>query len=468
MFTTPKNKIISYPLLRVKIKKGYNVSMKNLKALLALLLVFSFVFSAVACGGGDESSDDVTDAIAESNEASTDDTTSTVPSDVTVRDPNYKSLNYDTMKGIWISQYDTAVFCSGGKQRDINNFKSRVDKICKAISQSGFNTVVLQVRPFGDSFFPSEVYPASSFVVGAYGREFKYDPFKIFIEKAHEYKLSVHAWINPMRLMTTSEIEKISTDYRIGEWYQNEELRNKYMSVFDNRYYLVPGFEETRQLVADGVTEICKNYNVDAVHIDDYFYPTAATTFDASHYQSVKDDYASLASYRLEKVNQLVNGIYKAVKAVDESILFGISPAGSISNNMSSLFADVRSWGSRTGFCDYLAPQVYWGFEHPNAKQKFDLCTEDWAKICTEPSVKLVIGMGIYRANGAKENGEFAEYYASKDVIKRQLEYLEANEDVDGFIMYSFQDLFDDYGRSTNALKLERENFLPVLQAYGE
>lgn len=445
--------------------------MKNLKALLALLLVFSFMFSAVACGGDDNSgSDDVTDAIAESGDASgeTSSTASTPAEELTIRDPNYESLNYETMKGIWISQFDTNIFCAGGKQRDINNFKSRVEKICKAISETGFNTVVLQVRPYGDSYFPSEIYTPSSFVVGAYGRDFKYDPFRIFIDIAHEYNLSVHAWINPMRLMTTSEIEKVSTDYVIGEWYQNEELRNKYFSTFDGRYYLVPGFEETRKLVADGVTEICKNYNVDAVHIDDYFYPTNNPAFDAAHYETVKDEYTSLVTYRLEKVNQLVNGIYKAVKAVDESILFGISPAGSINNNLTTLYADVRTWGSRTGFCDYIAPQVYWGFEHPNDKQKFDLCTEAWENICTEPSVKLVVGMGIYRANGASSSGEFAEYFENKDVIKRQLEYLEGRERVSGFIMYSFQDLFDDYGRSTAPLKLERENFLPVLQAYGE
>lgn len=446
--------------------------MKKLKAILALLLVFSFAFSAVACGKETANgSEDITDAIAESGDASTDASkpeTSEPASDVTARDPDYKALNYETMKGIWISQYDTSIFSAAEKQRDKNNYKGRVEKICKAISESGFNTVVLQVRPFGDSYFPSELYPPSSFVVGAYGRDFTYDPFKIFIDIAHKYKLSVHAWINPMRLMTTAEIEKISTDYVIGQWYQDETLRNKYLSVYDGRYYLIPGWEETRKLVADGATEICKNYNVDAVHIDDYFYPTPATTFDAAHYSTVKDDYISLSYYRLEKVNQLVNGIYKAVKAVKEDIQFGISPAGNITNNMNTLYADVRTWGSREGFCDYLAPQIYWGFEHSSARQKFDICTQDWEAICSHPSVKLVVGMGIYRANGASATGEFAEYYANKDVIKRQIEYLDGREKVGGFIMYSYRDLFDSYGRSTAALKLERENFLPVLKAYGE
>lgn len=443
--------------------------MKQLKAFLVLLLALSCVLGAVACTDDttDTSSDDATNAVAESSgdtENSGADATSEEES--TGRDPEYQSLNYDTMKGIWISQYDTTIFTANGKQRDKNNYKGRVEQICKAIAETGFNTVILQVRPFGDSYFPSELYTPSSFVVGYYGGSFKYDPFEIFIDVAHKYNLSVHAWINPMRLMTTSEIENVSTDFVIGEWYQNEELRNKYLSVYDNRYYLVPGYEETRKLVADGVKEICQNYNVDGVHIDDYFYPTTSTKFDASHYETVKEDYSSIPEYRREVVSKLVKGLYNAVKAVDESIVFGISPAGSISNNITSLYANVKKWCSTAGYCDYIAPQIYWGFEHPVDSQKFDICTEEWAKLCTEPSVKLIIGMGIYRANKPSLDGEFDEYVNNKDVIKRQLEYLKARDDVTGFIMYSYGDLFDSYGRSTSPLELERENFLPVLNDF--
>ncbi len=448
--------------------------MTKLKTVLALLLVGVFMLSAVACNGNSgDTSDDITDVMNESDDNSSKPDSSAPVSDVAVRDPEYKSLNYDTIKGIWISQYDTAIFNPGNAvQRDKNNFKSRVEKICKAISESGFNTVVLQVRPFGDSYYPSELYPPSSFVVGSYGKDFKYDAFKIFIDIAHKYELSVHAWINPMRLMTEAEIQKISTDYVIGEWYQDEAKRNEHLYLYtdDNgtkRYYLIPGIEENRKLVADGAAEICRNYNVDAVHIDDYFYPTVSTAFDKAHYESVKDNYGSLSEYRLTMVNQLVKGIYKAVKEVDESILFGISPAGSIDNNMSSLFANVRLWGSKDGYCDYLAPQIYWGFEHPNSKQKFDLCTEDWAELCTNPNVKLVVGMGIYRANNpSATNSDTAEFAENKDVIKRQLEYLQNHEKVEGFIMYSFQDLFDDYGRDRRPLEAERANFAQILKDF--
>ena len=448
----------------------------KLKAVLALILALTFVFSAAACTSDPDKdgSGDASDTSAESTEGTESHASSEAGSDTSAdssdgahRDPNYKALNYDVMKGIWISQYDTAVFAAGEKQRDKRNYEGRVNKICKAISESGFNTVILQVRPFGDSYYPSEYYCPSAFVVGRYGREFTYDPLKIFVDTAHKYNLSMHAWINPLRLMTKSEIKDVSTDYVIGQWYQDEESRAKYLSLYKDRYYLVPGFEETRKLIIDGATEICRNYNVDAIHIDDYFYPTADPTFDAVHYNAVKDEFGSLATYRREKINQLVYGLHQACKAVKSDILFGISPAGSIQNNMSGLYADVRTWGSRPGFCDYLAPQIYWGFEHPDDDCKFDLCYQDWEALCTEPSVKLVVGLGIYRANRPSPDGEFAEFFSKKDVIKRQLEYIEGKKN-SGFIMYSYVDLFDNYGRETKPLEEERENFLPVMQEFGK
>lgn len=451
--------------------------MNKIKVMLALLLTLCLVLSAAACGKDEEenSSDDATAAIAESGDSGADESAASaaesseefvIDDGPAVRDPDYKALNYDTMKGIWISQYDTELYKSGGAQRDQKNFTDRCDKICKGISDMGFNTIVVQVRPNGDSFYPSEVYPPSTFVTGGYNKEFKYDPIKIFVAIAHKYSLSFHAWINPMRLMSPSQIKNVSTDYRIGQWYQDESLRDQYLSAFGDNYYLVPGYDESRQLVCDGVTEICKNYNVDAVHIDDYFYPTSNLDFDDQHFETVKDDYVDIRFYRIEKVNQMVKEIYNAVKAVKEDIVFGISPQGNVSNNVNSLYADVRAWSSHAGYCDYIAPQVYWGFEYPAESSRFDVCTEEWVAMNTAPEVKLVVGMGIYRMGEASANNDFKEYFEKKDNVKRQLEYLQKTEGVGGFIMYCYSTILDDFGRPRTSAKAEIENFTPVLQAY--
>lgn len=475
---------------------------KKFRSTIALVLALLCVLSVAACSGGsDDTSKDATDVMNQSGDLlsaeegsdsadsvdaeSKDDTNSTddssaaddssQPDDTSKgdeytdtdadgnakRDPNYKCLNYDTMKGIWISQFDIPSVFNAANEKA---FKSSVKRIVKAISETGFNTIVLQVRPNGDSFYPSKVYPASEFVVGAYGKDFRYDPIKIFVKTAHEYGLSFHAWINPMRLMSTTDITKISTDYRIGQWY---EEKAPWMVAEGNNYYLVPGYDESRQLVCDGITELISNYNIDAVHIDDYFYPTMKESFDNAHFKPVEEDYVSRKEYRLEMVDKLVNQMYKTVKAACPEMPFGISPAGSIQNNLNSLYANVRKWCSTPGFCDYIAPQVYWGFEHPKDAQKFDLCCKEWEALCTSDSVKLVIGIGIYRAKNPNPS-EFQEYIDNKDVTKRQLEFLQTMDKNSGFIMYSYPNLFTVTGKYQNYFAEERENMLPVLKEFGE
>ncbi len=381
-----------------------------------------------------------------------------------MRDPNYKALNYEEMKGLWLSQFDmTTLYDSGSKQRPEASFTSTCENICKAIAKEGFNTIIVQVRPNGDSFYPSELYCPSSFVVHKYGNEFSYDMLRIFIKIAHKYGLSFHAWINPMRLMKDGEIQLVDQKYKIGEWYADADKREKYMYLASNGYwYLVPGWDEVKQLVADGAKELCENYNIDALQIDDYFYPVTNLEFDKEHYETMKDQYPRVNVYRLEMVNSLVSKLYNAAHSV--GVEFGISPAGSISNNTSSLYADVRKWCSSTGFCDFIIPQVYWGFEDDNVKNRFDNCCNEWQSICTSDSVRLIIGIDL--DNCKDLNNE--EFKNNKDCIKKQLVFLTQMQKNSGFAMFSFASLYSAKSGALVGLKAERENFLPVVQTFPE
>ncbi len=476
--------------------------MKNrVKAILALLLAMACLFSYAACDtddGNDNSS--ATDAMTQSGEVSdgseliseilsSDESSeeesgpslTTVPLDTysdtaedgsAKRDPNYKTVNYDVMRGIWLDQYSMKeLYCSGTKQIIEKTFTTKIQKVCKGIAKAGFNTIIVQVRPNGDSFYPSEYYAPSSFVVGGYGGEFQYDMLKIFVEYAHLYGLSFHAWVNPMRLMKPEELNVCDDEYTLTQWYKDAEQKKAHMSQSGNLLYLVPGVEENRQLVWNGVTEICTNYNVDAVHIDDYFYPTVDSGFDDVHWQQVKADYEITGidtidrrAYRLEMVNILVKGMHDAVKAVDPTLWFGISPAGNIGNNTNALFADVHTWCGTPGYCDYIVPQVYWGFEHPTPSSRFDVCSTAWMDITCE-EVRLVIGVGIYRILD-KTDSDFAEYKEHDDVTKRQLEYLQSMDKNDGFVFYTYDTMFNGSGSLSGIVK-ERKNFLPVLQEFG-
>ena len=182
----------------------------------------------------------------------------------------------------------------------------------------GFNTVFVQVRPFGDSFYPSEFYPPSSIVVGEYGEVFLYDPFEILVEAAHTAGLSVHAWINPLRLMTTEEIELISRDFAVRCWYDDANKRGKYLVLQgDGRWYLNPGYSEVCDLIVSGAREVVERYDVDGLHIDDYFYPTTAESYDRECFAEYSDSGGTLtlADFRRGAVSALVKELYDAASA---------------------------------------------------------------------------------------------------------------------------------------------------------
>lgn len=137
----------------------------------------------------------------------------------------YTPQNYDDFKAMWLSQFDMAdIYVSGGTQRSEASFTSYVKKIMANIKSVCVNTVIVQVRPYADSMYPSDYYPMSSIAVGSYGNTASYDPFAIIIKEAHAIGLSVQAWINPMRAMLDSEIGSVSDKYPIKQWYSDKSL----------------------------------------------------------------------------------------------------------------------------------------------------------------------------------------------------------------------------------------------------
>ena len=445
-----------------------------LRRILSFVLVAVTVLSFAACGGDEnegvasgEDTGAIADASVSEGESSVAESTEEVSEEESVAD--YVPLNYDVIKGIWLSQFDLGgTYMSGGKQANERTFRLICEKMFAGISENNFNTVIVQVRPNGDSFYPSEVYCPSHYVTGAHNVDFTYDPFAIMIEEAHKAGLSVHAWINPMRCMTAEQIVNVSTDYLLGQWYQDEALRAKYLyhnpdTTGNNYYYLNPAYPEVRAMVVDGVKEICTNYKVDAVHIDDYFYPTTNIEFDRKAFQELGSG-QTRQKFRINNVNKMVSEMYTAIKEIKSDILFGISPAGNISNNLQSLYADVTAWCSTPGYCDYIVPQVYWGFEESHRDSRFDICCQAWAELVTIPEVKLVIGMGLYRASETPTD----EWKNNKDVIKRQLEYIDAMDKCEGFVMFSYLDLFNKTGKLGTDTKEEYTNFLPVVKTFGE
>ncbi len=359
---------------------------------------------------------------------------------------DYAPLNYDKMKAVWISQFDfDSVYYSSRKQRSESKFTSLVETAFDNVKSLGFNTIIVQVRPNADSFYPSAYYPWSSYVLYKYGRFASYDPVDIMINEAHERGLSFHAWINPMRGMSTSNLNLLSDEYIITEWIGTRKLY-----TYNSINYLNIAYEDVRQLIINGAAEIVRNYNVDGVHMDDYFYFGETADFDNEEYALAKAADASLTlqKFRYNNLNTLVSGIYSAIKAENENVMFGIAPAGNLDSMATNYYADVRTWLSEDGYLDYIMPQIYFGMEHQT--WSFDATYERWSAITTNPHIKFMTGMTLGKAvNGYDGTVDpYAgtgknEWIENKDVFKKCFEYALEQDNYGGYAIFCYQYLFD-------------------------
>ncbi len=359
---------------------------------------------------------------------------------------NYKPLNYDKMKAIWISQFDfKTVYCEGEKQRSEEEYRILLGKALDNVVTLGFNTVIVQLRPNADSFYPSEYYPWSHFINGSYGKFADYDPIKIFIDEAHARNLSFQGWFNPMRCMNVENAQKLDENYPLAKWMKNPECE-RYLFVGEYAekpaYYLNVYYEEVRNLIINGVAEIVRYYNVDGVHMDDYFYPGNDEKMDDVELklEQEKNPEYTLKQLRYESLSKLVSGIYSAVKKENPNVLYGIAPAGNLNNVRKHYYADVDTWCGNKGYIDYIMPQIYWGFEHPICP--FAETYQLWADLCCK-DVKYMVGLTFANAIYGYDGIHYEEFQKDKAVYRKTFDFMNAQSTFEGFAVFCYQYYFN-------------------------
>ncbi len=336
----------------------------------------------------------------------------------------------EPVKAVWLSYIDLAPLLSGTE----NDFTAGFDEVCRNCKELGLNTLYVHVRPFGDALYRSELFPPSEYVPRDSEGNILFDPLEIMTETAHSYELSVHAWINPLRLQSEDTLSSYPDSYQTVQWYEEGEGQVNFVEG-DSHLWLDPSHSEVRKLIADGASEICKNYDVDGIHYDDYFYPTTDADFDVECF-SVQDSYSDLTQYRLDCVSEMCAEIYSSVKAVDEDIEVGISPQGNIENNYQYLYADVERWLTEDGYCDCMIPQIYYGYD--NTVKPYLETLNTWRAINKEK--KLVIGLAVYKI------GSEDEFTDNAGIICRQAEDA-LNVGCQGYALYNYISLFEDSDR---------------------
>lgn len=341
----------------------------------------------------------------------------------------------EEMRGVWVSYMELSMENESSKTQKA--FEDKFNEIAQKCRDSGFNTLIVQVRPFCDALYKSSYFPWSHILTGTQGENPQYDALQIMCDICKENNLKIHAWINPYRISSNETPKKLSDN---NPYIKNSEIGIK----TDNGIFLDPSNETAQQLICDGIKEIAENYDVDGIQFDDYFYPTKDESFDKKQYEAYiekngKENCMSLDNWRIQNVNTLICKVYRTIKSVDSSVEFGISPQGNITNN-DGLYADVKSWCTCKGFVDYICPQIYFSLENPALT--FEDCLNSWTALDFDENVKLYVGLGGYKAG----KGEYDEetWLLSDSILADEYDILRNNKSVSGFMLYSYNSLEDD------------------------
>lgn len=318
------------------------------------------------------------------------------------------------------------------------------------------NAVVMHIRPTADAFYPSDLEPWSQYLTGKQGQapDPLYDPVAFMIAEAHKRGLEFHAWLNPYRVDAAAKVPK-------EEYLKTRDPRNfarrhpelvLQAKLGPNRYSLLlnPGEPAVIRHIIDTVAEIVENYQIDAIHFDDYFYLYSGNEgIDTESYKRLNPKKLSLDDWRRENVNKVVRGIKAKLMELNHKtgrrVAFGISPfgiwankqtnpAGSLTGGKQSYYAqyaDTRAW-VKNGWIDYIAPQLYWDFGHDVAAYA---CLADWwAETVKGTPVSLYIGQSASRLGTMKgwNQNELAD----------QLRYNCKHPEIAGTILFSYSKIF--------------------------
>ncbi len=363
------------------------------------------------------------------------------------------------MKAIWISYLDLVPLLQG---KDETSFSQAFSEMAENCRQAGLNTLIVQVRPFGDSFYPSEYFPWSS-LTGV----LTYDPLEIMTAVAEEKDLSIHAWVNPMRGMTESEMADVPENFPMRIWYDDKESQSTYLMIVDGRIYLNPTSAEVRQLIADGAAELAEKYAVDGIHIDDYFYPPSMDfSVDAASYTEYCENGGSLsqADWRRENTFEMVREMSNAVKEKNSRIVFGVSPRGILSQNLEDIYVDLERLAQEPGCLDYIAPQLYYGFNNESAP--FSETALVWNQLAEENNIALIPGLAAYKIGGEDPYAGTGKNEWAEDppLLAAQIQEARTLSAYGGIMLFRYGSIFQPAEERQAAMKEAMETFVPVLQ----
>ena len=353
---------------------------------------------------------------------------------------NAKKYPKREMRAVWIATVANIDWPSSSNLTAIQQQKEFTEllDLCK---EYNMNTVVFQIRPAADAFYDSKYEPWSQWLTGKQGERPDYDPLAFASIECRKRGLDLHVWINPYRAVTDINNSQTAPDHITNthpEWFL----------TYGKTKYFDPALPETRNFVANVVSDIVRRYDIDAVHMDDYFYPYRIAGVEFPDDQSFKTYPRGFGAnqrddWRRNNVDLIIKQLHDSIKAIKPWVELGISPFGVWRNstidpagsrtkagqtNYDDLFADVLKW-QREQWIDYITPQIYWEIGKEVADYK--IIADWWSR--NSFGTQLYIGQAPYKIDPQSN----VKSWQSADEIVRQIKLNRKYPEISGSMFFS-------------------------------
>ncbi len=373
-----------------------------------------------------------------------------------------------SFRGAWIATVANIDWPSAEAVGNTQKQQSEMLFLLDSLHSIGINAIIFQVRPTADALYYSEYEPVSHWLTGKQGvwntdvqmvngkcpNGKCYDPLQWTIEQAHKRGMEVHVWLNPYRVnLATTDTSMICSDHiwrKYRDWFWE----------YNKQWYFDPGLEQTREWICTIVQDIITRYDVQAIHMDDYFYPYPSGKLplpDEATFAKYPRGFTDIKDWRRDNVNLAIKAISETIRECRTDVQFGISPFGVWRNasvdstgsktqagitNYDDLYADIRLW-IKEGWIDYVLPQLYW--EIGKKAADYEVLAHWWANEVRGTRCKLYIGMAPYRliesSNPQILKSSNPSPWATGNEIKRQMDLNRTIPEITGECFYSARPL---------------------------
>ena len=427
---------------------------KTTKKLILFLLVFNFLFTLFGIK--------VNDVKAEGLEVLKTHT----GSDLTYRGSNEKvyklsEYNYPTnqLRAVWVTVFasDISGYTSEAQ------FKQMMNNVLDDMDKMGMNAIVFHVRTHNNALYKSSLNPLASWWSEV---DFDvFDPLEWLINACHQRGIEFHAWLNPYRISGDGSNSQYVAEALPAVNPANDE--NNLIKVGNNVIF-DPGIPEVRSFIVDTCMELIENYDVDAIHFDDYFYIDGAD--DTSTREKYNTENLSIGDFRRKQVDLFIEALSNEIRAYNQenhkAVQLGISPSGIYKNggyqkaptydangnltmptysNTSGfahyddyLYSDTLNWINHE-WIDYIMPQCYWAIEHSGAN--FVELTKWWSWAVRNKKVNFYTGLGIYMGADPSTEGSYKYWKYNENEIQLQLLNAGQYPEFDGACFYKYSSL---------------------------